>query len=698
MSARVDAAAAATADDSAETIRRLRYRYAGLMVLNAVVATLLLHQYFQRTYRTGMRLKSAAISLVFDKALVARREPDAPADADEAEGGGGSSPSGSSSSPKGGGAGGAARKREKGALVTNLMSVDAQRLQDNMTYMFSVVSGIYQILVTMYLLYGQVGLAAFGGLGVMLVFLPVTQRIVLVTRDYQKVVLRYKDRRIKLQAEALGGMKIVKLYGWEDPLGKELKRLRELELAALWQYKLAGVVSRCVFSVVPTVVAVATFSLYLFLGGELNVALVYTTLALFNVLRFPLMMVPRAIGSAVEASLSVDRIGRFLASPEATPLPALGARATSNPLRQDDAAVWFEGADLRWPAAADRPTGTGVELARSVDFRVKKGTLCAILGETGSGKSGLLAALLGEVDCVAGSNGLDGRVAYCAQSAWIQNATVRDNVLFGRPLDRARYAETLRRCALEADMDALADGDKTEIGEKGLTLSGGQKQRVALARAYYADADVYLLDDCLSAVDAHVAQHLFDHLIIHLRDDLQRTVVLVTHNLSTLRRCDQVVALRGRSIAYSGAPSGFFALGAGPDAHPLAKLAAARASRTESSASLDGLARAAEAKDAEDAKIEATKARALQRTASTPATAATPLTAAEHRARGVVKPETRAAFSTRAEISRRFARSPLSGHDDGRGYELSRRRRELENFPAFRSVAFPDRTRRRSNG
>ena len=110
-------------------------------------------------------------------------------------------------------------------------------------------------------------------------------------------------------------------------------------------------------------------------------------------------------------------------------------------------------------------------------------------------------------------------------------ATVRDNVLFGRPLDRAKYAETLRRCALEADMEALADGDQTEIGEKGLTLSGGQKQRVALARAYYADADLYLLDDCLSAVDAHVAQHLFDHLILHLRDVLKRTVVLVTHNL-----------------------------------------------------------------------------------------------------------------------------------------------------------------------
>ncbi|KAH8069812.1 ATPase [Aureococcus anophagefferens] len=398
----------ALADDHA-----LAYRLAAALTINAVVATAFLHQYFQRTYRTGMRLKSAAISLVFDKALVART----------------------------------AGAEDEGALVTNLMSVDAQRLQDNMTYMFTIVSGVYQIVATLYLLYGQLGPASFGGLAVMLIFMPVTQRIVLVTRDYQKVVLEYKDRRIKLQSEALAGMKIVKLYGWEPPLGEELDRLRELELAALWKYKLAGIVSRCVFSVVPTVVAVATFALYVLTGNELDVARVYTTLALFNVLRFPLMMVPRAIGSAVEAGLSVERLGTFLGAPEVVPLPPVDG--ASNPLRDASAA-----------------------------------------------------------------------------SAWIQNATLRANVLFGQPMDRARYDEAIRRCSLAADLAALADGDLTEIGEKGLTLSGGQKQRVALARAFYADADVYLLDDCLSAVDAHVAAALFDDLVLHLRDQLRRTVVL----------------------------------------------------------------------------------------------------------------------------------------------------------------------------
>ena len=572
------------------------YRIAGLMVVNAIVATLLLHQYFQRTYRTGMRLKSAAISLVFDKALKARRQAEPATDQEK-----GSDP--------------------QQALVTNLMSVDAQRLQDNTTYMFSIVSGIYQIVVTMYLLYGQLGYASFGGLGVMLLMAPVTQRIVLLTRDYQKIVLQYKDKRIKLQTEALGGMKIVKLYGWEDPLGSELKRLREKELTALWHYKLAGVFSRCVFAVVPTVVAVGTFSLYVLTGHELTVSRVYTTLALFNVLRFPLMMVPRAISSAVEALLSVDRIASYLDAPEVSKLPEGDA---------GDVAVYVENAHIRWPGTSLNTQGA--PLLRNVDVSIKKGVLCAVLGETGAGKSGLLTALLGECDVTAGRLGVLGRVAYCAQSAWIQNASVKENILFGSAYDRTKYAETIRRCALKDDLKALADGDRTQIGEKGLTLSGGQKQRVALARAYYAGADVFLLDDCLSTVDAHVAAHLFSELVCHLRDS-KKTVVLVTHNLSTIRRCDVVLELSKQTVSYMGSPTDYLKKGSeDPATHPLAALALKHKSQNGSSQSLDQLGKESSEESSEESDVDEEVVTEVT------------LNTAEHRARGVVKGETRAAY------------------------------------------------------
>ena len=306
------------------------------------------------------------------------------------------------------------------------------------------------------------------------------------------------------------------------------------------------------------------------------------------------------------------------------------ARATVfTRVEADAAAVWARGADVDWPGAAATP------LLRGVDLEVPRGALCAVVGETGAGKSGLLASLLGETVCARGSLGVEGSVAYAAQSAWIQNATLRANVLFGQPMDRARYDETIRRCSLTADLAALADGDLTEIGEKGLTLSGGQKQRVALARAFYADADVYLLDDCLSAVDAHVAAALFDDLVLHLRDELRRTVVLVTHNLSTLRKCDAVVCLGAgsRTVDYAGPPEGFLDLGrADPERYPLAAIAA-RQKRSTSGEHLSALAG-----DEAEAKEQ-------DKTATMDAEKKPPrATAAEQREKGTISAATRRTY------------------------------------------------------
>mmetsp|Transcript_32309 Transcript_32309/g.111222 ORF Transcript_32309/g.111222 Transcript_32309/m.111222 type:complete len:1482 (-) Transcript_32309:100-4545(-) len=493
------------------------YMVSAGIVFNAALSTALLHQYFQRTYRTGMRLKSAAVSLVYSKALVVAREA----------------------------------SWEDGVAVqttsiTNLMSVDAQRLQDNMTYLMSVVSGIYQIVVCLYLLDRELGVSAFGGFAVMLVFMPVTQRIVLLSRSQQKVVLTNKDARIKLQAEALGGIKIVKLYGWEGALSGELKRLRGLELAALWQYKLVSVLSRVVFNVVPTAVSLVTFSMYVLLGHDLSVPKVYTSLALFNVLRFPLMMVPTAVSSAVEGMLSVDRIAAFLVEPEVQQ----HRDGVQNPMSRESSkdAVFSTDASVSWvlsDSGADRQC-----FLRHVSFNAKRGDLVAIVGETGSGKSGLFACLLGEASVVAGAVGVVGSVAYAAQTPWIQNATLRENVLFGAPYDDEKYRDTIFRCALEPDLEQLADGDATAIGEKGLNLSGGQKQRVALARAFYADADVYLLDDPLSAVDAHVGEHLLRECVAGRLAG--KTRLLCTHQLQALAFADSVVVMDGGRVACQG--------------------------------------------------------------------------------------------------------------------------------------------------
>ena len=234
---------------------------------------------------------------------------------------------------------------------------------------------------------------------------------------------------------------------------------------------------------------------------------------------------------------------------------------------------------------------------------------------------------MGECDVTSGQLGVFGRIAYCAQSAWIQNASLRENILFGASYDKKRYQETIRRCALRDDLKALADGDRTQIGEKGLTLSGGQKQRVALARAYYAGADVYLFDDCLSAVDAHVAAHLFSELVCHLRDT-GATVVLVTHNLSTIRRCDIVLELNKGEVSYVGNPQEYLEEGQkNPEAHPLAALAL-KHKQNGSSSSLVSMGKDVSSESSDD-EVEAN---------------GITLNTTEHRTRGVVKSETRTAY------------------------------------------------------
>lgn len=187
-----------------------------------------------------------------------------------------------------------------------------------------------------------------------------------------------------------------------------------------------------------------------------------------------------------------------------------------------------------------------------MDFKVPKGKLIAVVGKVGSGKSSFIHALLGEMHKVGGSYYINGSLSYAAQQAWIQNATLRDNILFGKPFDEKTYREVIDACALVTDLNILAAGDRTEIGEKGINLSGGQKQRISLARAVYNDSDVYLFDDPLSAVDAHVGKHIFDNVVGPDGILRGKTRIFVTNALSFLSECDEIIMLDNGTIAEMG--------------------------------------------------------------------------------------------------------------------------------------------------
>ncbi|XP_014306305.2 ATP-binding cassette sub-family C member 11-like isoform X1 [Myotis lucifugus] len=294
-------------------------------------------------------------------------------------------------------------------------------------------------------------------------------------------------------------------------------------------------------------------------------------------MRLSVFIVPFSVKGLTESKSAAERFKRFFLQES----PVLYVQPAKDPSR----ALVLEKATLSWyrpcpgvvngalelerngyapegtpgaqpPPDALGPKDTGDGLAPAlhrINLAVSKGTLLGVCGSTGSGKSSLLSAVLGEMHLLEGSVGVHGSLAYVPQQAWLLTGSVRDNILMGSQCDQARYLEVLHCCSLNRDLEILPFGDMTEIGERGLNLSGGQKQRISLARAIYSDREVYLLDDPLSAVDTRVGKHIFEECI---RKALRgKTVVLVTHQLQYLQFCDQVLLLEDGKICEQGVHS-----------------------------------------------------------------------------------------------------------------------------------------------
>ncbi|EFN56982.1 hypothetical protein CHLNCDRAFT_143584 [Chlorella variabilis] len=399
-----------------------------------------------------------------------------------------------------------------------------------------------QILVVMGLLVRVIHLLpALAGLGVCVALIPLSALVGRQLGAIRRRLVAHTDSRVKLCTEIITGIKAIKLYAWEQPYVERITALREQELREIRKANLLSTVNNLVFGGGPILISLAAFMTYSALGYPLTAAVAFPALSLFNLLRFPVMMFPQQatqIMNLINGKVALDRIQTFMRADEmqqaAPQPPGLAGQPVIEVVR----------GSFSWKRDAE-------PLLRDISLAVPHGALVIVVGSVGSGKSSLLAALLGEmVVAVGGTVMVRGTVAYTQQDPWIQNATVRDNILMGAPLEESRYRHVLEACALRPDLEMLAAGDETEIGEKGVNLSGGQRHRVALARACYASADVYLLDDPLSAVDAHVGRHLFDRCICGLL--VQATRVLVTHQLQYLPAADRVLVLRDGRLAEQG--------------------------------------------------------------------------------------------------------------------------------------------------
>ncbi|CAM6100625.1 unnamed protein product [Calypogeia fissa] len=481
------------------------YVLVGILLLAKIAEVLSSHHYNFFSNKLGMVVRSSLITAVYQKGLKLTSH---------------------------------ARQTHGAGQITNYMTVDVQMIADCVVQLHNLWILPLQIIGAAIILYGVVGLSCLGGIATIVLTVAVGFLLTSLMRKFQGMVMRSKDSRMAVTTEVLNSMKIIKLQAWEDKFKERIEATRVTERSWLKKFVYTLSVNIYILWQSPIIVATATFALCVLVREELTPSKVFTAMSTFRIMQEPLRLFPTALMNISQALNSFDRLTKYFLSEE------LDMAAVERHPVGSKFSVEVEGGVFKWESEEESPT------LKNINFKVERGSLVAIVGMVGSGKSSLLSAVLGEVPKLSGKVRVSGTTAYVAQGAWIQNATIKDNILFGKPFDEAKYHQTLKACALVEDLAQMDFGDQTEIGERGINLSGGQKQRIQLARAVYQDADTYLLDDIFSAVDAHTGAELFDKCIKGaLRS---KTILLVTHQVEFLNGADLILVMRDGHIVQAG--------------------------------------------------------------------------------------------------------------------------------------------------
>lgn len=430
----------------------------------------------------------------------------------------------------------AAKMIHSSGEITNYVTVDSYRIGEFPFWFHQTWTTSLQLCIVLVILFNILGLATFAALVVIILTVLCNAPLAKLQHKFQSKLMVAQDERLRACSEALVNMKVLKLYAWENHFKNVIEKLRNVEYKWLSGVQLRKGYNGFLFWSSPVLVSAATFGACFFLGIPLNASNVFTFVAALRLVQDPIRSIPDVIGVVIQAKVAFARIVKFLEAPE---LQTSNVRQKSN-IENISNAISIKSANFSWEEKLSKST------LRDISLEVRTGEKVAICGEVGSGKSTLLAAILGEIPDVQGTIRVYGRIAYVSQTAWIQTGSIQENILFGSSMDPERYQATLEKCSLVKDLDLLPYGDLTEIGERGVNLSGGQKQRIQLARALYQDADIYLLDDPFSAVDAHTATSLFNEYVMDALSG--KTVLLVTHQVDFLPAFDSVLLMSDGEI------------------------------------------------------------------------------------------------------------------------------------------------------
>ncbi|RUS22445.1 multidrug resistance-associated protein 3 [Endogone sp. FLAS-F59071] len=438
----------------------------------------------------------------------------------------------------------ASRQNATTGEIQNRMAVDCVVFWQASVIIGQTLATFYQLALTFYFLYDEVGIAIFAGIGIIILMVPLNFWGGNYLRITQEAKMKFMDLRLRLMDEIVGGIKVVKLYAWEKPLLKRITDVRNNEINALQKRAQVAAAVGSVFQIAPYLISLVSFGVYSAIANAdqpLDSTRIFVSLSYIQLLNSPMSILTQSINTLFQLQVAYRRIGDFLTLEELDD-------TTVTRLDQDDKldAITITDGSFSWVKDAEPPTLTDINIS------IRRGTLTAVVGRIGEGKTSLLSAIVGDMYKKTGEIIIRGSMAYVAQQAFILSGTLRENILFGSPFDEERYKTVIEACSLLPDIAMLPAGDLSEIGERGINLSGGQKQRVSIARAVYADASIYLLDDPLSAVDAHVNKALFDK--VFGRNGLLdgKTRILVTHSVNHLPNVDEVILIKDGQIKEKG--------------------------------------------------------------------------------------------------------------------------------------------------
>ncbi|XP_043693690.1 ABC transporter C family member 3-like isoform X1 [Telopea speciosissima] len=422
---------------------------------------------------------------------------------------------------------------------TNLMSVDVERIGFFSWYLHDIWRMPIEVVLALLILYKSLGIASLAVFVATIVLMLANVPLGKLQEKFQGELMDSKDRRMKVTSEALRNMRILKLQGWEMKFLAKIIELRNSETRWLKKLLYTSAISAFVYYSAPMFVSMVTFGFCILIGIPLESGKILSALAIIEILQEPIYNLPDTISMIVQTKVSLNRIVSFLC------LDDLHLNIVQKlPRDGTEVAIEIVNGNFSWDLNSPKL------ILKDLNFRVHHGMRVAICGSVGSGKSSLLSCILGEVPKVSGAIELNGTKAYVAQSPWIQSGKIVDNILFGKEMDKERYEKVLEACSLKKDLELCAFGDQTIVGERGINLSGGQKQRIQIARALYHDADIYLLDDPFSAVDAHTGTHLFKECLMGILSS--KTVIYVTHQVEFLPPADLILVMRDGRITQAG--------------------------------------------------------------------------------------------------------------------------------------------------